>query len=197
MAMVGLEKWFMGSPLKKLMQRYFEFRFFEQFLRSHRLTLDNKAILEVGCGSGYGLKLLHNRFSPSQLIGIDIDRAQLQHAPKNCPQAQIYPNDVTDLSEASNTFDAVFAFTVFHHVPKWRQGLRELYRVLKPRGVLLVNELDKGTLDWLEQVFKISHPPEARFTWEAFSVGLQKAGFKILQQSKILGAMGFFCCQKV
>jgi ubiquinone/menaquinone biosynthesis C-methylase UbiE len=197
MAMVGLEKWFMASPLKKLMQRNFEFRFFEQLLKSHRLTLDNKAILEVGCGSGYGLKLLNNRFSPNQLVGIDIDRAQLQHAQKTCPQARIYLGDVTDLSEPSNTFDGAFAFTVFHHVPKWRKGLREIYRVLKPRGVLLVNELDKGTLDWLERVLKIHHPPESRFTWEDFSKGLQKTGFKILQQSKILGAMGFFCCQKV
>ena len=48
--------------------------------------------------------------------------------------------DVQNICYADNSFDTVIASFVFCSVPKPRKGLRELYRVLKPGGQLLLLE---------------------------------------------------------
>jgi ubiquinone/menaquinone biosynthesis C-methylase UbiE len=197
MVMVGLEKRFMNSYFKKIMQQHFEFRIFKHFLAAHCIKLQNKVILEVGCGNGFGLKLISRAFQPVELVGIDIDQYQIQLAQQNCPQARVSVANVTEISEPSRKFDGIFAFTIFHHVPKWKKGLHEVHRLLKQNGVFLVNELNKKTLDWLERVIRVPHPPQARFTWNEFEKSLENAGFSILQRFQVLDAMGFFFCAKL
>ena len=197
MAMVGLERWFMGSPLKKIMQRFFEFRLFSHFIRSQQIPLHKGRILEIGCGNGYGLKLISKKYRPYELVGIDIDPTLVGQAQRNCPEARVQVADVTNLSEQSNQFDAVLAFTVFHHIPSWKKALQEVHRVLKKPGLFIVNELNKRTIDWLEWIFKIPHPPEARFAWDEFTASLQRIGFTVTCQVQFFGAMGFFLCEKM
>ncbi len=45
--------------------------------------------------------------------------------------------DITDLTFATGSFDAVLSFDVLEHVPDYRAAFREIARVLKPRGHLL------------------------------------------------------------
>jgi hypothetical protein len=45
--------------------------------------------------------------------------------------------DVTRLSFAADTFDALLSFDVLEHVPDYRKALAEFFRVLKPGGTLL------------------------------------------------------------
>ena len=45
----------MQSPLRRFSQRHIELRVFQRMLRRQRIDLRDKAIIDVGCGSGYGL----------------------------------------------------------------------------------------------------------------------------------------------
>lgn len=188
----------MNSPLKMFMHKYLEFRIFKHFLSSYDVDLTGKAILEVGCGSGYGLELISRRFRPSRLIGFDILPEQVNFARKRgIPGVtKLFVGSVENIKLSPASFDSVFIFTVFHHVEGWREGLREVNKVLKPKGILLVNELNKRSLERFERYLKVSHPKRSRFSWEEFREGLASAGFKILRERMILRDFGFFMCMK-
>lgn len=47
--------------------------------------------------------------------------------------------DVTSLSMADNAFDYCLSFDVLEHVPNYRAALRELHRVLRPTGCLMLS----------------------------------------------------------
>ena len=91
-------------------------------------------------------------------------------------------------------FDIVFVFTVLHHVEGWRDALKEINRVLKPKGLLLINEINERSLNWFERYLKVKHPRKAHFTWRTFTQGLYDADFLILRECKFLADLGFFLC---
>ena len=93
--------------------------------------------LDLGCGRGELLKLLHEEFAhtagcdvsstmTSSIRGVDV---RIQNSPETLPFE-------------SSTFDFITAVCVYHHVvPSLRPALtREIYRVLAPNGILVVIE---------------------------------------------------------
>jgi ubiquinone/menaquinone biosynthesis C-methylase UbiE len=196
-----LEEKFMISPLKKFMLSYFELKVFKSFLKSIDIPLEGKNILEVGCGAGYGLVQIYEDFKPKEYYAFDINPKMVAISRKrvenhNLP-IQLFVGDVRDLELPSDKFDLVFIFTVLHHVEGWPNALKEINRVIKPRGLLLVDEINNRSLNWFERYLKVYHPRKARFTWPVFRSGLSNAGFKILREFRFLGDLGFFLCTKV
>ncbi len=200
MGMDYLEYRAMVSPLKKLMQNNFEFRVFKRFLASCQVNLTKKTILEVGCGAGFGLELISKEFKPKRLIAFDIMPEMVTFAEHYTKKRKIpvdlFVGDIIDSKLPSNTFDCVFVFTVLHHTPKWPEALKEINRVLKLGGVLLINEHDKVTVDRFERFFKVKHPKKSRFLWDEFKEEIAKAGFKIIREKKFMFGVGlhFLMC---
>jgi len=188
---------FMNSPLKGLMQKHIEFRIFKTLLSSLNVDLTGKVILEVGCGSGYGIELITKKFQPTELVAFDILPELVERARQRRLPVKLFVGNATDIKLPSDKFDAVFIFTVIHHVEGWHQVLKEVNRVLKHGGILLVNELNRKSLDRIERFLKIKHPKKSRFDWGDFQEGLIAAGFMILREKRILNDFGFFICIKV
>lgn len=195
-----LEEKLMVSPLKKLMMNYLELLVFRYLLRSLRLDLRYKYILEVGCGAGYGIEAISKRFHPKEYYAFDINKSMVRRSIKRSRnlknEIKIFHGDITNLHLPSQKFDVVFIFTVLHHEVKWREALREVSRVLKPDGYLLVNEINARSLNWFERYAKVYHPKAARFTWKVFRDELQKAGLLIRNEFLLLKDFGFFICRK-
>lgn len=188
----------MNNPVRRMVQRYVEFRIFRQLLKKHNVTLTGRAILEAGCGSGYGTELLFKTFAPSRLVALDIMPEQIELAKKRHIAAEIFIGDMTRINLPSHSFDAVFVFGVLHHIPAWRTAQLELSRVLKPGGVLLIEELSRRAVGFFER-FGFHHPIEARFDFQEFENGLGRAGFEIRDQRRICGLSGmksYLCVKK-
>ncbi len=66
----------------------------------------------------------------SEYLGADVPRGSVS-------AAGIRHEDLTALSFADGSMDAVLTFDVFEHVPDYRKALRECFRVLAPGGVLV------------------------------------------------------------
>jgi len=178
------------------MQKYLEFRMLGKFLESHHINLRGKALLDAGCGSGYGLKLIHDTFNPQELRGFDILAGEVALARKRGISATITRDSIVATRFPPETFDAVFEFTILHHVPQWRDAIKEVARILKPQGVFLLSDLNKFSTDFFAFTTRVHHPPDAQFQWPDFIRGLQEAGFAILQQRILLRQLGLFLCQK-
>ncbi len=191
-----LEEKLMISPLKKLMFKYFEFRIFKRLLNSLNLNLYEKQILEGGCGAGYGIEVISEHFKPKRYYAFDLKKEMVARSlslvkRKKLP-VTVFQGDVTAIKLSSKKFDAVFIFTVLHHEKKWREALKEVNRVLKPNGLLLINEINNRSLNWFGRYLKVYHPKSARFTWGMFRKELNQAGFVILREYFFLQDFGFF-----
>jgi ubiquinone/menaquinone biosynthesis C-methylase UbiE len=102
---------------------------------------DGEHILEVGVGTGKNFG-----FYPefARMTAIDFSPKMLEQAQRKRERKQIQVDldlmDVQRLYYADNSFDTVVASFVFCSVPSPRKGLKEIYRVLKPGGQLLLLE---------------------------------------------------------
>jgi len=174
-----------NSAVRGFCQKHYEFRTFIRYLKKNHIDLTSKVILDAGCGAGYSSEMIIKEFQPKELFAFDILSEEVELAKRRCLSASLFVGDVTDIKLPSDKFDAVFIFDVLHHVPRWRVALKEIYRVLKSGGVLLVQEPHKKGLDNIERFFKIYHPKESRFEWPEFIDGLENSGFRVVERRKI------------
>ncbi len=197
MYMDSKELWFMNSRIRRFFQRYCEVRVFRKFLEKNYVDLTGKVVLDAGCGSGYSTELIARRFHPEELIAFDIMPQQVERARQRGLSANVFVADVTDTGLPSARFDAVFVFGILHHVPEWRRGLEEIQRLLKPGGILLIEEPDRKALDDAERYLRIRHPRDARFEWPVLVKALEESGFRLVESRKIyLGHFKSFMCVK-
>ncbi len=190
------EFYLMNNPMRRWLQKHVEFKTFKGFLDKHNLSLEGKIVLDAGCGSGYSTKLIH-QFSPANLIGFDLMPSQIAKAKQKYPELNFFVRDVLDTQLDTDKFDAAFVFGILHHIPGWKDAIKEVYRTLKPGGVLLIEDLNKDASQFFATYMRFDHPPEAYFTWEEFSYYLEETGFTILEQTRIFSkGVGSFLCLK-
>jgi ubiquinone/menaquinone biosynthesis C-methylase UbiE len=146
------------------------------------LDINDKDVLEIGCGNGYGGHLL-NQLQPKSYIGLDVMEEQIEIARRKYPQYQYIVQDATDLSQFANASkDVVIIFGVLHHIPEWRKALDEIARVLKPNGGTLFLEEPRGVdLKFFDFFFRWGHP-NTDFGLNALEEYLKSLGFKYQKQ---------------
>ena len=96
-----------------------------------------KEIVDVGCGTGAILKQLGN---PEQNVGIDLAPEAISFC-RERGLNNVRQGDICALPFADASFDAVICSSVLYHqwVGDVEGAVREMYRVLRPSGVLLIN----------------------------------------------------------
>jgi len=100
-----------------------------------------KSILDAGCGNGrYSKFLLAHADADAKITGFDLSQQMLRRAHERLRSERVshVAADLTRLPYADGSFDAVVCGWVLEHLPDPRPGLRELARVLRPGGKLLL-----------------------------------------------------------
>lgn len=97
-------------------------------------------VLDLGCGVGAYHLGLKDCFR--ELHGIDVSEQSIQVASEQHPFVRYATFDGTRLPYRDNQFSIIFAVCVMHHVPpeQWDSLVKELHRVMKPNGMMLVFE---------------------------------------------------------
>ncbi|MHB8597602.1 MAG: class I SAM-dependent methyltransferase [Ktedonobacteraceae bacterium] len=109
-------------------------------------------ILELGFGAGRAIELVAAQASSGHIYGIDHSQAMVQAASRRNAQAikagqvTLHQGDVATLPFADNQFDKIFSIQTLYFWSDPAQALSEIFRVLKPRGMLVVT-LSTGTID--------------------------------------------------
>ena len=109
--------------------------------REGSIPLEDKRILDIGCGDGSELRrFLAYGARPENLCGIDLLWERVVFAKKTNPRIHVSLGNAGTLPFASGSFDLAMQFTVFTSVldRRLRQEIaHEMVRVLKPHGLII------------------------------------------------------------
>ena len=146
-----------------LMESVVESRRFRPWRTRLGRKIRGPRVLEVGIGTGKNLDYYPEGV---EVTGIDFSPRMLAKAQKRARdlgiEAKLTEMDVQQLSFPDHSFDTVFATFVFCSVPDPVLGLREMRRVCKPDGVLLLLEHMKPGNRLLGLVFDALNPMVVR-----------------------------------
>lgn len=118
----------------------------------------NGKALEVGPGSGVYLPSLAQLFD--EVVASDVQPAFLDHARHlitNYPNLSLVIDDITMSYFPNNTFDLILCTEVIEHIPDSKAALREMHRIIKSGGTLILSTPQRYSP--LELVAKIAFLP--------------------------------------
>ncbi len=110
-----------------------------------KIDVSGKALLDAGCGSG--LFFCKVASFAEVVVGVDVSRQLLLKAKgqaKAFLNAFVLQADADHMPFKNGAFDNVFAFTILQNMPEPNDTLKELKRVVKPVGNVVVTGLKKA-----------------------------------------------------
>ena len=149
-------------------------------------------ILDAGCGDGANLRHLV-KVPGSIVFGVDNNLLRLERAQKNSDtQPFLVLGNILERSFAEDYFDIILCNHVIEHIEEDLDVLLNLYKILKPGGLLILGAPNEGA--WLWQLdYKVIEPRIMRatdhvhfYTARTLSELVRKAGFSI-EEIKFMG----------
>ncbi len=143
------------------------------------------AFLEIGCSSGFMINLLKKKLPDALVIGSDYVREPLEHLATQLPEVPLLHFNLLKCPLPDNSLDCVVLLNVLEHIEDDLEALRQIYRILKPGGIAVV-EVPAGpglydTYDKLLMHFR-------RYSMKTITRLIEQTGFKVLKKSHL----GFF-----
>jgi SAM-dependent methyltransferase len=142
------------------------------------------SILEVGCSSGFLLNDLVNAFPQANIIGSDIVTGPLAALSKRC-KVPLLHFDLVQCPLPDNCVDVAVQLNVLEHIEDHIGATRQLFRILKPGGIAVIEVpagphlfglYDRVLMHW------------RRYHWRELCYMFESAGFETLYRSHL----GFF-----
>lgn len=99
-----------------------------------------KNLLEIGCGTGFVLKMIAENFQNSNILGTEIYESVVKIAKKRLiklKNIKIFKMDARKMKQ-NNKYDIVAAFDVIEHIKEEAIVLNNIYKSLKQNGLLII-----------------------------------------------------------
>ena len=131
-------------------------------------------ILDVGCGGA-----LYRKSAIARYVGVDVEDARKTGAPDGADIIATSEN----LPLAESVFDLAFVKSALHLMPDPDATLRDMRRVLKPAGRIIVFDYNRRTVCKLARARSVALPD-----WTQFELRrrVARAGFR---ECRLLGAV--------
>jgi SAM-dependent methyltransferase len=95
-------------------------------------------LLDAGCGGGAYVHALAERGADARGIEYNEEKLTTTQSPARAALSRIFHGDIERTAFGAGSFDAVLLNEVLEHVPDDRAALREMHRLLRPGGALVV-----------------------------------------------------------
>ena len=191
-----IEKALMNNPVRAAIQRRFE----APRLLAMGGPMTGGRALEIGCGRGVGTELILERFGVERVDAFDLDPDMVARARRRLrrfgDRVRLWTGDVTAIDAPPGHYDAVFDFAIIHHVPRWRDAVAEVIRVLRPGGRFYAEEVMARFIRHPVWRRLLDHPLDDRFDVGQFRRGLEESGFRVHASRELWGDFGWFVAER-
>ncbi len=157
-------------------------------------------VLDVGCGRGFYLHVLTQLEFVEDIQGVDVNQTYLELARRSTADPRVHVQEavIEALPFADGAFDFAICSEVLEHLADDSAGLRELHRVLRPGGTLMVSVPDRDfpflwdPINWVLMHAFGSHVPkdiwwlagiwadhERLYTPGGLKQAAERAGFRV------------------
>ena len=102
-------------------------------------------VLDIGCGGGMAIKEVAKITASGFVAGVDYSETMVQQALKHNSSAvystrvEIKNGSISNLPFKDETFDKAYAIESFNFWPDPVAGLKEVHRILKPKGLVAIS----------------------------------------------------------
>lgn len=133
-------------------------------------------VLDVGCGAG---NMIHHLARYGRVRGIEVDARPVKIAQQRGYDVRL--GDATqEIPFPDASFDLVTALDVIEHVEADENILREVFRVLRPNGYVLITT---PAFQWLWSHNDELNAHKRRYTAHELRAKMERAGFQITRLS--------------
>jgi ubiquinone/menaquinone biosynthesis C-methylase UbiE len=157
-------------------------------------------VLDLGCGNGNTTNWLAEQKS-CHVTGIDLSGVRVQNAIEAAAElpAEIASKltfkkaSATELPFDEGTFTHVWSQATIYHVHDKHAALAESYRVLKPGGLLVLDDLTKPNAQISAESQKHVYDRllfDTPFSFQGYQEGLKQHGFEIVEAEDLAGHLG-------
>lgn len=160
------------------------------FLKALQKTIElidikeNSRILDLGCGTGNLLKILEDENKNLMLFGIDISEKMLKIAAAKLKKSKLILNSAENINFKENFLDIVFSTEAFHHFSNYNLIMKNIHKILKKDGKLIVLDVDFGFI--LNKIFHFIEPGNNKMhSPYEFKKLFKQYGFDNIRQKRI------------
>lgn len=138
-----------------------------------------ESILDVGCGQGYPMRLLHLVMKPGKTVGVDLFKKYIKEAKRHHLHDDYVLADIRKMKFKRKSFDVVLASMVIEHLPA-RDGkkfIKDLEKIARKQVIIVTNigEMYHPPVDGNElQLHKSHYYPE----------DFEKLGYKVVKYGR-------------
>ena len=111
-------------------------------------------VLDIGCGTGLLTSRLARRFASCRIVGCDFSPGMLRQASRRRAHVGWVRGNAMALPFADGSFDTVISTDSFHWFPDQRVASAEGFRVLAPKGRLLIGVVNPP-VEWLSEFTRV------------------------------------------
>ena len=145
-------------------------------------------VLDVGCGDGFFTAKILQRFNLKNVYGLDISSKAVDLARLKHPEIKFQQGALNHIPEETNSIDSVTMIEVIEHLVDIEGTLKELFRVMKPGGILLITTTDFNLLKqviiamfFFEKYFYPTNPHIRFFKRSTLTDVLSENGFSVIK----------------
>lgn len=147
------------------------------------VDLRNKNFLEIGCGMGYFCKEAVKK--GAKVTGVDVGKSLLNISKKKIKKARFLQANASKLPFKNSTYDIVLCTEVIEHVDDQTNALKEMLRVVKKDGLIVITTPNKIYKPLFASLNKVGLRPydgneKWFFTW-SLKKFINKNGGKIIK----------------
>lgn len=99
-------------------------------------------IIDLGTADGRMLDMVHQKYPDAHCAGVEYNQELVDFGKANFPRLDISQGDIQSLDFPDNSFDVAIATAVIEHLQNPRKAMREVKRVLRSGGILVLTAPD-------------------------------------------------------